>query len=644
MDTDHSLSVTAALNTYAITATAGPGGTISPAGVTVRDCGASQAYTIAPSAEYFVQDVQVDGVSVGAVSTYTFANITADHTIAATFSQVPSRTLTVTMASGTSGTPGATATYPQGTVVSYAYAVADTCYEGLAVLVDGVPAPASGTLTMDQDHSLSVAASLKIYTIESSAGTGGSIAPVGVAAISCGGSQTYTIAPLPLFFIADVLVDGASAGAVPSYTFSDIRDDHTIAAAFSAVPNHTLAVTLGNGVTGSPAATATFPQGTAVDYSYGVLPCYDHLTVTLDGQPAPAAGTITMDADHHLVVSADPITYALTVDLGTGTTGTPAASGAYACGQSVDYAYGLVTGHKNLAVTLDGAAAPASGTVAMNADHHLAATASPITFTIMASVSGGTGTINPSGAVTVAYSANSYFTFTPGSGYSVGDVLVDGVSIGHPDSYNFVNVLADHTLQVLFVAPLTLACSADPSSGIAPLAVSFTATPAGGNSAAYTYAWDFGDGATSTARNPGHTYTSAGTYTATVTVADGLQNAQCETPVTVGINHDPSIVDLQANPPVASLGVPSTITFTLDDVDPGDAISWSAILTQTPVSIGVLDVTSGGPVPSGTGVTLHYTVLQACPGSRAACEATIQITATDAHGGTSSQSVAISIQ
>ena len=197
--------------------------------------------------------------------------------------------------------------------------------------------------------------------------------------------------------------------------------------------------------------------------------------------------------------------------------------------------------------------------------------------------------------MTVAYSANSYFTFTPGSGYSVGDVLVDGVSIGHPDSYNFVNVLADHTLQVLFVAPLTLACSADPSSGIAPLAVSFTATPAGGNSAAYTYALDFGDGATSTARNPGHTYTSAGTYTATVTVADGLQNAQCETPVTVGINHDPSIVDLQANPPVASLGVPSTITFTLDDVDPGDAISWSAILTQTPVSIGVLDATLGRP-------------------------------------------------
>ena len=91
----------------------------------------------------------------------------------------------------------------------------------------------------------------------------------------------------------------------------------------------------------------------------------------------------------------DPITYALTVDLGTGTTGTPAASGAYACGQSVDYAYGLVLGHKDLAVTFDGAAAPASGTVAMNADHHLAATASPITFTIMASVSGHATTTRP---------------------------------------------------------------------------------------------------------------------------------------------------------------------------------------------------------------------------------------------------------
>ena len=47
--------------------------------------GADQAFTITPDARYHVADVLVDGVSVGAVTSYTFTNVTANHTIAATF-------------------------------------------------------------------------------------------------------------------------------------------------------------------------------------------------------------------------------------------------------------------------------------------------------------------------------------------------------------------------------------------------------------------------------------------------------------------------------------------------------------------------------------------------------------------------------
>ena len=48
----------------------------------------SQTFTIMPNAGYKIKDVQVDGTSVGAVSTYTFDNVTADHTIEATFEQI----------------------------------------------------------------------------------------------------------------------------------------------------------------------------------------------------------------------------------------------------------------------------------------------------------------------------------------------------------------------------------------------------------------------------------------------------------------------------------------------------------------------------------------------------------------------------
>jgi PKD repeat protein len=64
--------------------------------------------------------------------------------------------------------------------------------------------------------------------------------------------------------------------------------------------------------------------------------------------------------------------------------------------------------------------------------------------------------------------------------------------------------------------------TATPTSGAAPLAVSFnasTSTDADGD--ALTYAWNFGDGTTGTGVTPSHTYTTSGSYTAKVTASDG---------------------------------------------------------------------------------------------------------------------------
>jgi len=79
------VTATFTLKTYTITATAGAHGLISPNGAVVVNHGASQQFTIAPDANYAIAEVKVDGVSVGAVSSYNFPNVTKNHTIEASF-------------------------------------------------------------------------------------------------------------------------------------------------------------------------------------------------------------------------------------------------------------------------------------------------------------------------------------------------------------------------------------------------------------------------------------------------------------------------------------------------------------------------------------------------------------------------------
>ena len=68
-----------------ITETADEHGTIDPAGTITVPKGGNKTFTITPDSGYCIKDVLVDNVSVGAVSTYTFENVTENHTIHATF-------------------------------------------------------------------------------------------------------------------------------------------------------------------------------------------------------------------------------------------------------------------------------------------------------------------------------------------------------------------------------------------------------------------------------------------------------------------------------------------------------------------------------------------------------------------------------
>lgn len=158
------------VSVYSITATSGVGGSISPSGTVSVTSNGSQTFTITPNIGFHLSDVKVDGGSVGAVTSYTFSNVTGNHTIDASFA-------------------------------------------------------------------------VDLYTITTSAGTGGTISPT-TAVVSYGGSQTFTITPNTGYAIANVVTDGISRGAITSYTFSNVTSGHSISASFDAIACPTLPVSI----------------------------------------------------------------------------------------------------------------------------------------------------------------------------------------------------------------------------------------------------------------------------------------------------------------------------------------------------------------------------------------------------------------
>lgn len=72
----------------AVVATATDHGTITPVGTTMLNPGENMSYSITPSVGYAIQDVLVNGVSVGVVTSYNFTNINTNQSIHAVFNSI----------------------------------------------------------------------------------------------------------------------------------------------------------------------------------------------------------------------------------------------------------------------------------------------------------------------------------------------------------------------------------------------------------------------------------------------------------------------------------------------------------------------------------------------------------------------------
>lgn len=381
-------------NTFTVTATAGAHGTVSPAGVASYFYHQTADYNINAAEGYYISSITVDGE----VTNYTqadnltsvvrtFANIEANHTISAAFA---AKSYEITVNAGANGTIApATATYAYGATPTFAI-TPNAGYVITDVTVDGASVGAVSTYTftaLTADHTIAATFAAAQFSIVATAGNGGTITPAGTTNMAYNGNQTYTISANAGYHVSDVFVDGASVGAVTSYSFTGVTANHTIYAAFEA----------------------------------------NEYTVTVN---QPANGSITPGTTT-VLFGATP-SFVITPNMGYNVTAI-SVNGSNVNLSNVPSVNGVYT------YTF----------AAVNANQTITATMTAKTYTITASA-GSNGSITPNGNTTVNYGAAQTYTINPANGYVVENVTVDGMSMGALTAYTFTNVVANHTINATF--------------------------------------------------------------------------------------------------------------------------------------------------------------------------------------------------
>lgn len=221
------------LNKYNISASASSNGSISPSGEIEVYEGYSKTFSITPNTGYKIDDVLVDGRSVGAITSYTFSNISGNHTISATFSI---KTYTITSSSDSNGniSPSGNTTLNHGSSQTYTI-TPNIGYKVSDVLVDGISVGAVTSYTFSNvtsNHTLHVDFSKKTYNISTVIIGNGTITYSKDSPYEYGDTITCTFNPDSGYAISKIIIDGNSINNISSYTFENISDNHNIEITF----------------------------------------------------------------------------------------------------------------------------------------------------------------------------------------------------------------------------------------------------------------------------------------------------------------------------------------------------------------------------------------------------------------------------
>jgi hypothetical protein len=234
------VTVAGAPSAHTVTASAGTGGAISPAGSATVNDGATKTYTVTPNAGYDISSVGGTCGGVLSVNTYTTQPIAADCMVTAAFAQI-AYIVTASAEAGGTISPSGSAVVNYGETraftvtpdAGYSISSVTGCggsLSGSTYTTGAIAANCTVTATFATSDAFGLTAA---HTVTASAGTGGTISPSGDALVGYGAAMPYMITPDAGYNIYSVggTCDGMFTGG-NTYTTGAITDNCTVMATF----------------------------------------------------------------------------------------------------------------------------------------------------------------------------------------------------------------------------------------------------------------------------------------------------------------------------------------------------------------------------------------------------------------------------
>lgn len=135
-------------------------------------------------------------------------------------------------------------------------------------------------------------------------------------------------------------------------------------------------------------------------------------------------------------------------------------------------------------------------------------------------------------------------------------------------------------------APQITSVTASPTTGVAPLTVTFEASATDGDTEQLTYTWEFGDGTQDTGSSVTYTYQDTGVYEAVVKVSDGTTTITSD-PILINVGSAPSVtIDAPTDGDTFRAGDTIQFSGSATDADDGtlsgDSLSWDVLFNHDP--------------------------------------------------------------